>query len=134
MAKKKIDLGASNLFKAPEKNSEIQIVPNEESPLYEEAIRDIEFEKNDPRIKRKGRPKNEDLVRGVSSQFGLTKDFRRASYIMPIELIEFVENYAYTERIRIQDAISKLVTIGKNQVEKEYRKEGKEILRKDKKK
>lgn len=101
--------------------------------LFEEARKDREVEANNPQLKRVGRPKNEELIRDNASQSGLTKDLTRASYIMPVELVQFVSDYAYTERISIKDAIAQLVTIGKKHVEKEYKKEGKTLLRKEKK-
>ncbi len=101
--------------------------------LFEEARKDREVEANNPQLKRRGRPTNKDLIWDNASQSGLTKDFTRASYIMPVELVDFIADYAYTERIPIKDAVARLITIGKKQIEKEYKKEGKELLRKEKK-
>lgn len=101
--------------------------------LFEEARKDREVEANNPQLKKRGRPTNNDIIRDNASQSGLTKDYTRASYIMPVELVDFIVDYAYTERIPIKDAIAHLITIGKKQVEKQYKKEGKELLRKEKK-
>ena len=133
MAKgKKIDLSSSSLLGAPEESKGIKVVPVEESDLYKEAMKDREVEENDPRLKKMGRPKNQELVRGSSSQYGLTPEYSRASYIMKVDDIQFIKDLAYTERIRVQDALAKVVSIGRKQIEKEYKKEGKELLRKEK--
>lgn len=101
--------------------------------LFEEARKDREVEANNPQLKKRGRPTNKELIWDNASQSGLTKDFTRASYIMPVELVDFIADYAYTERIPIKDAIAYLITIGKKQVEKQYKEKGKELLRKEKK-
>lgn len=121
MTPKKLDISTSSLFETK---------PLEESKLYQEQL--AEREKNPPK-KRRGRPVNENLIAEGSSQRGLPPDLTRASYIMPVELVDFIADYAYTERIKIQDSIAYLIRIGKAKVEKDYKKQGKELLRKEKK-
>lgn len=122
--KKSIDLSSSKLFG----DNTVKENSVEDSPLYEEA-REIR-EANEG--KHRGHPKNENLVRGIPSQYGLTKDKIRVSYIVSVELADYVQDLAFTERIRVQDSVSMLLEIGKKEVERRYKKEGKELLHKTK--
>ncbi len=54
----------------------------------------------------KGRPRNPDLVRGVSVQEGLTEDYTRATFIVRRDLLDQLKDYAYTERLSLKDAIN----------------------------
>lgn len=119
--KKSIDLSSSKLFG----DNSVKETSVEDSPLYEEAKELREANKTE---KRRGHPIKEDLVRGVPAQYGLTKDFIRATYILPVELANYVQDLAYTERIRVQDSVTMLLEIGKKEIEKKYKREGKEIL------
>lgn len=98
------------------------------SPLFQEQKELPEKEGK----KRRGRPFNNNLVRGSSVQEGLTADFRRATYLMKVELVEKVKDYAYTERIDIKTAVNKLVAMGLRQEEKRLKKEGIDILKRNK--
>ena len=55
--------------------------------------------------RRPGRPKNENLVRDNTMQRGLTSDMTRQTFILPVEQVETLKNYAYTERKKIKDII-----------------------------
>lgn len=111
MAKFKLDANDSPLFQKPEQKEE----PVKEAAVVQEK-------------KVRGRPRNDDLVRGSSVQEGLTADFTRATYLMKVDLVEGVKNYAYTERIDIKTAINKLVGLALAQEEKRLKKEGAGIL------
>lgn len=123
--KKSIDLSSSKLFG----DSTVKETPIEESSIYEETK---DLRESQQTGKRKGRPRNENLVQGVPAQYGLTEDLIRVTYIIPVELADFVQNYAYTERVKIQTAVAQLLTIGKKEVERAYKRDGKEILEKKK--
>lgn len=56
----------------------------------------------------RGRPKKDTIIRkGV--QAGLTEDYTRATFILSVETLENVKNYAYTERLSMKDAVEKLL-------------------------
>ena len=78
--------------------------------------------------KQRGRPRNTELVRGSSVQEGLTADYTRATYLMRVDLVEKIKNYAYTERLDLKTAINRLVKIALDQEEKRLKKSGAEIL------
>ena len=108
----KYTLGENNpLFKQPEQ-------PAKEAEVKEEK-------------KQRGRPRNDDLVRGSSVQEGLTAEYTRATYLMKVELVEKVKDYAYTERLDIKTAINKLVAAALDQEEKRLKKEGTGILKRN---
>lgn len=111
MAKFKLEASDSPLFQKPEQKSE----PVKEAPAERGR-------------KQRGRPRNDDLVRGSSVQEGLTADYTRATYLMKVDLVEGVKNYAYTERIDIKTAINKLISIALAQEEKRLKKKGVGIL------
>lgn len=58
---------------------------------------------------KKGRPKKDDIIR-QGAQAGLTADYTRATFIVNVELLEEVKNYAYTERLSMKDAVNKLLS------------------------
>lgn len=60
---------------------------------------------------KKGRPKNENLVRS-GSQAGLPKESTRATFIIDIDVLEDVKNYAYTERLKLKDVINDFLKKG----------------------
>lgn len=58
--------------------------------------------------KKYGRPQNDSLVRG-GSQDGLPEDTTRATFILKISSVEALNNYAYTERITLKEAINSII-------------------------
>lgn len=59
-----------------------------------------------PAPRRKGRPVSPDLIKeGKSTQIGLTEDWTRATFIMRVETLEKLKDYAYTERLKMKDAL-----------------------------
>ena len=54
--------------------------------------------------KKRGKPRNNDLIRG-GTQDGLTADWTRASFIIRVETLERLKDMAYTDRIKIKDAL-----------------------------
>ncbi|MCR5304863.1 MAG: hypothetical protein K6E33_09920 [Lachnospiraceae bacterium] len=78
--------------------------------------------------KKKGRPQKPDIVRGNSVQEGLTQDYTRATFILRVDLVERLKNYAYTERLSMKEAINKLVGEALKREETRLKKQGKEIL------
>lgn len=55
-----------------------------------------------------GRPRKDNLIRkGV--QAGLPEDYTRATFIVNVDVLEKVKNYAYTERLSMKDAVNKLL-------------------------
>lgn len=57
----------------------------------------------------RGRPTKDDIIRH-GAQAGLTADYTRATFIVSVELLEDVRNYAYTERLSMKDAVNKLLS------------------------
>nr|DAL66553.1 MAG TPA: hypothetical protein [Caudoviricetes sp.] len=78
--------------------------------------------------KKRGRPQKEDLVRGNSVQEGLTEEYTRATFIMRVDLVEKLKNYAYTERLSMKEAVNKIIAEALEREEKRLAKEGAEIL------
>lgn len=56
-----------------------------------------------------GRPKRKDLVRDNAAQKGLPTDYTRKTVIINIELLKKLEDYAYTERLSLKDALEELL-------------------------
>lgn len=71
----------------------------------------------------RGRPKKDNIIR-EGSQAGLTEDFTRATFIVNVDLLEEVKNYAYTERLSMKDAVNKLLS---DSLEA-YKKDGRTLL------
>lgn len=60
--------------------------------------------------KKIGRPKREDLIRdGV--QKGLSAEWTRASFIIRVDLLQKLKDYAYTKRIAIKDALNEALEL-----------------------
>ena len=79
----------------------------ENSPLFTPE-QEAEILRQD---QRKGRPKNENLLRH-GSQAGLPKESTRATFIIDVDVLEDVKNYAYTERLRLKDVINDFLKKG----------------------
>lgn len=52
-----------------------------------------------------GRKRNENLVRDKSAQQGLTEDWTRATFIIEVETLELLKDYAYTERLKMKEVV-----------------------------
>lgn len=59
--------------------------------------------------KKKGRPLKDEIVRDNSKQEGLTAEYTRASFILSVENVDFIKDYAYTKRITIKDALDEII-------------------------
>ena len=92
------------------------------SPLPSPAVQET------PEKPHRGRPQNGDLVRGVSVQEGLTQDYTRATFIMRVDLVEKLKNYAYTERLSMKDAVNMLMADALQREESRLEKEGQRLL------
>lgn len=57
--------------------------------------------------KRRGRPKNEELIRDKPAQKGLTADWTRATFVVRKGHLEKLKDYAYTERLTLKEALDK---------------------------
>jgi len=57
----------------------------------------------------RGKPRNDTLVRG-GVQDGLPAEWTRASFIMKVETLERLKDMAYTDRIKIKDALDMILT------------------------
>ena len=53
----------------------------------------------------KGRPKNKKIVRDNSVQAGLTADWTRATFIVRVSHLQKLQDFAYTERVPIKEAL-----------------------------
>lgn len=64
-----------------------------------------DFYKPSANLKR-GRTRNESLVRDKTSQNGLPEDWTRATFIVRVELLNKLKDYAYTKRITLKEALN----------------------------
>ena len=85
--KTKFDVSQSSLFSQIETPEDRQVVRTPEGAKM-------------------GRPRNERIVRDNPAQEGLTADYIRATFIVEVELLETLKDYAYTERLSIKDVIN----------------------------
>ena len=56
---------------------------------------------------KRGRPPKTDLVRTNGVQAGLPEDWTRATFIVKVEQLEKLKDYAYTERLTLKEALDK---------------------------
>lgn len=54
---------------------------------------------------KRGRPPKTDLVRTNGVQAGLPEDWTRATFIVKVEQLEKLKDYAYTERLTLKEAL-----------------------------
>lgn len=54
---------------------------------------------------KRGRPPQTDLVRTNGVQAGLPEDWTRATFIVKVEQLEKLKDYAYTERLTLKEAL-----------------------------
>lgn len=83
----------------------------------------------------RGRPPKEDVIKddNNSKQKGLTQEFTRNTFIISVDTLTRLNNYAYTARITTKEALEVVLNIGLDKEEKRLAKEGTEILTKPKK-
>lgn len=62
-----------------------------------------------PQKKKTGRPRSNDIVRNNSVQAGLTEEYTRATFIMKVETLDALKDYAFTKRISIKEAITDII-------------------------
>lgn len=105
MAASKYKLGENPLFKQEQEEKKPE---QEEQEKVFTPEQEAEILKQD---KKKGRPKNENLVR-YGSQAGLPKESTRATFIIDTDVLEDVKNYAYTERLKLKDVINDFLKKG----------------------
>lgn len=56
--------------------------------------------------KKVGRPLSEKIIRTNTAQEGLPPTLTRATFIVDVETLDVLKNYAYTERIPIKDVVN----------------------------
>ena len=100
----------------------------ENNPLFSTQEEKPEIAPVQQEKKKRGRPQKDDLVRGNSVQEGLTEEYTRATFIMRVDLVEKLKNYAYTERLSMKEAVNKIIGEALEREEKRLAKEGAEIL------
>lgn len=101
----------------------------ENNPLFTPPEETIEKEVAVPAGERKrGRPKKDTIVRGNSIQEGLTEEYTRATFIMRVDLVEKLKNYAYTERMSMKEAVNKIIGEALEREEMRLEKQGLKIL------
>lgn len=59
----------------------------------------------EPAEKKRGRPPKTELVRTNGVQAGLPEDWTRATFIVKVEQLEKLKDYAYTERVTLKEAL-----------------------------
>lgn len=74
-----------------------------------ETVSKVEHLNSTSNKKTVGRPKKKELVRDNAAQRGLPRDYTRKTFIINVELLEKLEDYAYTERLSIKDALNDLL-------------------------
>lgn len=67
--------------------------------MSQEEIRDAVTQKP-------GRPRSENLVRETGSQKGLPAELTRQTFIVSVEQMETLKDYAYTERKRLKEVVA----------------------------
>ena len=103
--------------------------PLENNPLFNAPAADQTQEAPAQPVKRgRGRPKKDDVVRGVSAQEGLTEAYARATFIVRVDLTEKLKNLAYTERLTVKDVLNRILEEGIAQEEKRLEKQGGQLL------
>lgn len=55
-----------------------------------------------------GRPRSKELIRH-GAQAGMTEDFTRVTFIMRVETLNKLKDYAYTERLTLKEALENIV-------------------------
>ena len=106
-------------------------LPAENNPLESSALfRPVEEPvKEAPAPTRgRGRPRTSNVVRGNSLQEGLPEDYTRATFILRVDLVEKIKDYAYTERLSTKDAMCDLLDRAFEGVEAEYEARGEKML------
>lgn len=88
------------------------------NPLFNTAV---EADQEAPKM---GRPRKSDLVRDNSVQAGLTEDLTRATFILKVDTLNDLKDYAYTKRITIKEALDEIIT----DFMTKYKAEGNELL------
>lgn len=78
--------------------------------------------------RKRGRPQKEGLVRGNSVQEGLPADYTRATFILRVDLLKKLKDYAYTERLSMKEAVNNLLGAALEREEKRLQKEGTGLL------
>lgn len=78
-----------------------------------------------------GRPKKapQDKLPETGKQAFLHEDEQRTTFIMQIDLVERLRNYAYTQRLSMREVIDKALTSYLDKEEKRLAKNGIEILK-----
>lgn len=99
----------------------------ENNPLFQQEEPQKPQQEAQPGKKR-GRPVKDNLVRGNSVQEGLTEEYTRATFIVRVDLVEKLKNYAYTERLTMKEAVNKIIAEALEREEKRLAKGGAEIL------
>lgn len=81
------------------------------SPLFSQEEKKDTQEKKvlDEATVKRGKPKKDLLVRG-GVQDGLTEEWTRACFIVRVEILEKLKDMAYTDRIKIKDALDLILT------------------------
>lgn len=107
-------------------------LPKDSNPLANSPLFQTQDEQEQPVKRGRGRPTNSSLVKGVSVQEGLTAEYRRATYILRVDIVEKIADLAYTERKAVKDVMQELLDDALGRVMKKYEKEGLELLHKEK--
>jgi len=81
----------------------------EKSALFSTPAEDVTTQETTKKKAKMGRPLNEALVRGNSIQEGLTEEYTRATFIVKVDTLEQLKDYAYTERLKLKDLINQIL-------------------------
>lgn len=70
--------------------------------------------------KRPGQPRKKEIIRDNSVQAGLTADYTRATFILRVETLNGLKDYAYTERKPIKEAVDEIISNFLNEYTKNH--------------
>ena len=65
------------------------------------------FNESKPFDVTKERPRKQEIVRDNSVQAGLPSDWTRATFIVRVDQLDKLKDYAYTERLSLKEAMEK---------------------------
>lgn len=80
---------------------------NINNPLFDATP--AEDQESPQEKKKTGRPRKDTVIRDNSVQAGLTEDYTRATFILKVETLDALKDYAFTKRLSIKDALEDIL-------------------------
>lgn len=82
------------------------------NPLFDAAETfnaETEREYLDADLPKRGRKRNESIIRENGSQKGLTDGWTRATFIIEVEQLNLLKDYAYTQRLKMKEVMQMVI-------------------------